>query len=261
MSSYGSTKGAPNPDIAITMNEPIFAVTSDLDWASEFCVGQLLDALEARGIAPTVFATHASRVLQEREARKLAEIGLHPNFLPGSSHGDDIVSVVDHVRALAPDAVASRSHHFVDGTGVMRELAARGVKYDSNVCLYLQPGLVPLHHWTGVVRFPVFWEDDIHWLRGGEWDFGRYEEVFFTPGLKVINVHPFMFALNIPDAEFYERVKPHIPALDAAREEELAYPGRGTRTFVCDMIERVRARGFRFQTLSGVYAECSAGGP
>ena len=51
----------------------------------------------------------------------------------------------------------------------MRGLAARGVKYDSNVCLYLQPDLAPLHHWTGIVRFPVFWEDDIHWLRGGAW--------------------------------------------------------------------------------------------
>ena len=153
------------------------------------------------------------------------------------------------------------SHHFVDGSEVMTELAARGIEYDSNVCLYLQPDLVPLHHWTGIVRFPVFWEDDIHWVRDGDWDFGRYEALFFTPGLKVINVHPFMFALNIPDAAFYQRVKPHIPTLDAEQAAGLAHPGRGARTFVCDMIERVLERGLRFHTLSEVYAASAAGGP
>ena len=241
------------------MSEPTFAVTADLDWASEYSVGRLLDTLAAHGIVATVFATHASPVLHGRVAQGQAEIGLHPNFLPGSSHGDDVASVVDHVLGLAPGAVASRSHHFVDGTGVMRELAARGVKYDSNVCLYLQTDLVPLHHWTGIVRYPVFWEDDIHWMGGGgEWDFARYEEAFFSPGLKVINLHPFMFALNIPDAEFYQRVKPHIPSLDAEQAAELAHPGRGTRTFVCDMIEGVLARGLRFRALSEVHGACAS---
>ena len=99
------------------MNEPVFAVTADLDWASEYCVQQLLDALDAHGVVPTVFATHASDVLRDRAARGLAEVGVHPNFLPGSSHGDDIAAVVDHVFGLVPGAVVSRSHHFVDGTG------------------------------------------------------------------------------------------------------------------------------------------------
>ena len=92
-------------------------------------------------------------------------------------------------------------------------------------------------------------------------DFARYEELFFTPGLKVVNVHPFMFALNIPDAEFYERAKPLIPTLNVRQAAEFAHTGPGARDFVCDMIERVLARGSRFQTLSEVYAAGAAGAP
>ena len=69
-----------------------------------------------------------------------------------------------------------------------------------------------------------------------------------------------MFALNIPDAELYRRVKPHIRTLDTEQAAELGHSGRGARSFVCDIIQRVLARGLRYHMLSEVYAECAADG-
>jgi hypothetical protein len=236
------------------LEQSTFCFTSDFDWASDFCLDDLVGFLSGYDIVPTVFGTHHSETLARHVAERTAEVGLHPNFLPGSSHGTDEASVIDHVQALFPDAEVFRSHCFVDSTHIARQMLARGIKYDSNLCLYLQPDLVPLRHGTGMVRFPVFWEDDCHWeLTGGDWDLDRYFDCFLTPGLKIINVHPFPFAANVTSKEHYVRTKSHITTLSAADLDEVRYPGQGTRTFVTSLIEALADNGARFHTLKEIH--------
>jgi hypothetical protein len=231
-------------------SEPVFVLTSDTDWASEFAIEQLLTFAEERAIRPTVFVTHKSAALERAGATGKAELGIHPNFLPGSSHGADADAVIAHCRALVPGTDLWRSHAFVDGTHVALKLHAAGIRTDSNVCLYLQRGLMPLDHWVGIRRFPVFWEDDVHWHRGGSWDFTRYQDDFFSPGLKVVNLHPFIFALNIPDDATYQSVKRHIPSLDTDSASALRAPGPGPADFAAAMAEAVAARGLRWYSLT-----------
>ena len=52
---------------------------------------------------------------------------------------------------------------------------------------YLQAGLVPLRHGTGIVRLPVFWEDDSHWdLTGGEWSVADHLEATGAGGVRAL---------------------------------------------------------------------------
>lgn len=237
-----------------TINSPLFCLTGDTDWTSDFALRDFLDTVTGLGVRPTIFATHRSPVLDEMDAKGLAEIGIHPNFLPGSTHGDTQAAVIDHLCRLFPRARAWRAHWFFDHTTISRDLFARGLQYDSNLCLHLQPHLQPLLHQSGLVRYPVFWEDDVHWSLGGTWDVEAYLERFLTPGLKVLSVHPFFFAANVPDAEFYRRVKPHVGTVDGSTIGELRHEGRGVRTFVTELVERLRARGERFYTLAELHA-------
>lgn len=84
----------------MTFNAPLFVLTSDVDWASDPCIDDLASEAAARGIRPVFMATGASAALTRLAEHGLAQIGLHPNFSPGSSHGPDLASVVDHITRL-----------------------------------------------------------------------------------------------------------------------------------------------------------------
>ena len=233
----------------ISINGPLFCLTSDTDWASDYCIGELLRFAGDVGIAPTVFATHSTTVLQDG-----VEVGIHPNFLPGSTHGTDPKSVVDNILAAYPQARSFRSHHFVDSSDVACEMFRRGLLYDSNLCLHLQDNIVPLRTGSGPIRFPVFWEDDAHWRwEHGDWCVEHYLERFTTHGLKILNIHPFFFAANIPSQEYYEKVKHHIKTLSADSVREVRYDGPGVRTFAEMLLKGLRNRGFQFHTLHQLY--------
>lgn len=234
---------------------PVFCVTCDTDWASDYCLEDLFTLLGGFGIVPTVFATNPSPVLADHEARGSIEVGVHPNFLAGSSHGDGIEAVLDTVFGWFPAARSFRTHAYCESTPILRALHGRGARYDSNLCLFLQPHIEPLRHATGLVRFPVFWEDDVHWERtGGVWDLAHFEEAFTTPGLKVLDVHPFHVATNAPGDEHYQRVKAHTKTMVAAQASELRHPGEGVRTFLVGLCELMRTRGLACRRLSELYA-------
>jgi hypothetical protein len=237
------------------ISEPTFCITSDIDWASPFCTDELIHLLESYGITPTLFATHECPVVRRFCETHPDDVGVHPNFQDGSTHGSDWVSVIDHVFGLYPHAKAFRSHAFYDSSDILMEMARRGVTYDSNLCLYLQPNLVPLHLGaTGMTRFPVFWEDDTHWLHaGGKWEFDDLAQVFASPGLKIINVHPFIISANIPSAEYYADVKKHIPTLSHDDSRAVRHDGPGPRTLLIALIEFVRSRNLRFYTLHELF--------
>lgn len=234
-------------------DEPVLCLTSDVDWASDACIADLAATCAELGIVPTFFATHRSPLLDRLVAEGRAEIGVHPNFLPGSTHGSDPEAVLDHVLGLYPQARASRSHAFVDSTPIARSLLRRGIRYDSNLCLHRQSGLVPLRHASGLLRLPVFWEDDCHWHLGDPWDLDPLWRDACTPGLKILNVHPFPFALNIGDAATYERLKAGATTVDAVAVTEHRRGGAGTRTLVRALLETAVEEGLRFHTLDEIY--------
>ena len=236
-----------------------FVLTADVDWASDYCIEAFIAHAAGAGIVPTLFVTHRSAAIERAAADGLVDLGIHPNFMPGSSHGTEVEQVLDAVLALVPQPVASRSHCYCDSSTVAAGLARRGIGWDSNICCHLQEGLPVLQHWNGVRRLPVFFEDDVHWEQGGAWDFARYRPAFASPGLKILNFHPFMWALNVPNAAFYTAHRAHITTLTAEEAGTLRFNGRGSATFLDDVIEWVQQSGGAFVSLPRLCAALQEG--
>jgi len=226
-----------------------FVLTSDLDWASEYCVEVFLAVAGRFKLRPTVFVTHESAVLRRAAADGRVELGIHPNFLAGSSHGEGIAPIITHVLGLVPQAMAVRCHRHLVDPEIEVALAAHGLRIDSNTCGHLQPGLAAATLATGLLRLPVFFEDDCHWGVPRSWQFTHHRAAFFSPGLKILNFHPFMLALNAPDAAFYRRHKPLIPTLTAEEAHRLRHEGQGTATFLLEALAAICDAGHRFLTL------------
>ena len=233
--------------------KPAFCFTTDIEWAPEWAIEELFALAERHDVPLTPFVTHESAAVRKRFSdparRRLA--GVHPNFLPGSTHGADVPAVIDHVLRLWPEAVSFRSHCFYDDTRMDRQMEARGILYDSNLCAFLQPALIPLRTTTRIVRFPVFWEDDLHSGAGLDWTARAIEPYLATPGLKIFNFHPLRVALNVPNEEFYQRDR---RAFESG-EKRTAHDGTGTRTLFEALVAHARDRGHQIVTLAQLYAQ------
>ena len=235
-------------------------LTSDLDWASEDCIEDFLQIARRYAIRPTLFVTHASEAVRQASAAGQVELGIHPNFLSGSDHGNDPSSVIDFVLRLVPDAKAVRAHRYIDSPYISALLAARGLAIETNLCRHLETGIVAEGLPSGLLRLPVFFEDDIHWSAGHDWNFETYRHAFLAPGLKVLNFHPFFVALNVPDAAFYQRHKQLIRTLSRDQAAQLAHRGSGARSFLLETIDAMLAAGHRFVTLGELAAHLGKAG-
>jgi hypothetical protein len=184
-------------------------------------------------------------------------LGIHPNFLPGSTHGASTAEVIAACRTLVPDARSFRCHAFSESTHVLRALVDQGYVADSNLLSFLQPALVPVVHGAGLLRLPVFLEDDVllHWANE-DLDLAPVLERLFTPGLKILNFHPALVALNAPSLEFYElrRARLYSGALTLSDR----YEGRGIETVLRQLIAAVRDAGSEFTSFPAAVAEAYA---
>lgn len=231
--------------------QPVYCFTSDLDWAPESMIKELMDLFKDTPLTP--FVTHHSRIIEENyRGEKKKYVGVHPNFLPGSTHGDSITQVVTSVMKIWPDTCCFRSHSFFDHYYVGKEFYNWGIEYDSNLCLHLQSNIIPLRHVTGLLRFPVFLQDNHYTLREGVWDISHIEDVIDTPGLKIFNFHPIHIALNTPDMEYYESVKETVKWGDW---RDYVNKGKGVRTFLVDLIKLVKQKpGAGIYYLDDIYS-------
>ncbi|RKX26480.1 MAG: hypothetical protein DRP45_03425 [Candidatus Zixiibacteriota bacterium] len=235
--------------------QPVFCFTSDLDWAPEWAIESLLDRFEEVGFPLTPFVTHKSPLIQSRfssEALK-SEVGLHPNFLPGSTHGNSPEEVIEHVFSLWPEASTFRSHSFVDSSLISDLFTERGMRYDSNLCLFLQPDCRPLCHCSGMWRFPVFWEDDVHYKQGLSFEWNTLKGHIETPGLKVFNVHPLLYALNVPDEQFYNSHKHSGDVVEPSDCREHEYGGSGVRTLLDELLNYLVRKNIKPVSLRELY--------
>ncbi len=95
-------------------SKPIFIFTSDVDWASEAAINDSIDFYRDLGVDVHFFATHESPALRAYAFSHPANVGLHPNFLSGSTQGGTPEEIVDVLLAPYPEIRSSRSHNFYD---------------------------------------------------------------------------------------------------------------------------------------------------
>lgn len=224
--------------------KPTFVLTGDQDWAPEWALAATLALAETEGVPFHLFVTNTSPSITGAPTTDLT-LGIHPNFLPGSTHGESDDAVIDSCQALVPSARTFRCHAFCENTHIIRKLAARGFIADSNLLAFLQPGLIPIVHGAGLLRFPVFLEDDVflQWA-SSDLDIRQATHLLCTPGLKILNFHPSLVALNAPTFAYYEERRAML--FDGEDTQAERFEGRGVETILRDVIAVVREAGYDF---------------
>ena len=215
-----------------------------MDWAPDCAIHLVIDELVARRIRATWFVTHVSPAVERlRRYPKLFELGIHPNFLLGSTHGDTPEAVSRHCMALVPDAISMRTHGLAQSTVLLeRVLAATPIAVDVSLFLPRAPALQPVEYpWRGriLTRIPYFWEDDFEMERTTPcWRVAPLLTV--GEGLKVFDFHPIHIYLNSAEPGPYEALKQRVSKLSEAVPDEIApyvRHGEGTRTLFLELIE------------------------
>ena len=211
-----ASPGAPWDEVALLI---------DLDWAPDFAVAQAAARLSRARVRATWFVTHETRALRPIvEERELFELGIHPNFLPGSSHGRSPSEVLAHCLGLVPGARALRTHGLVQSTAILEHvLRETALEVDASLFLPRTSHLQPLEYfWAGrsLCRLPVYFEDDFEMEQPRpEWSLPAL--LGEKPGLKLFAFHPIHLVLNGSDQRPYRALKARCPRLGAARESDL----------------------------------------
>lgn len=219
-------------------------LTFDEDWAPDWAVEMCIEMCTDAGVPFTFFVTHQSPVLESLADREDVELGVHPNFLPGSSHGGTVSDVLDTMLTLVPGAVSMRTHSLVQSSPLLAEVALAGqIRNDASLLLPFTPDLSVsslCFDTASLTRLPYSWEDDEAMSRA-DWCWNAEEWPGSTTGLLAYDFHPIHVALNSQSMDQYRALKRHLrgrPLTDCAEEEAMEFRsrGRGTATYLVDLL-------------------------
>ena len=223
------------------------SLTFDLDWAPYASIESLLHKLENSRIKATIFCTHLDE--ESLHVGDKIELGIHPNFRETNrKHIQDTVSSLNN---SFPNAVGERSHCLFSSTVLLEVLSEMGYKYTSNNLMFLEQGIKPYEQWNGIIQIPLFWEDDVHILRGDEWRID--EDNLRGPGLKVFNFHPFLLYLNAVNLDGYNLCKKSCNCITQLNEDEcekLINKERGVGDFFHSLIDYIKDNNIKTFKLS-----------
>ena len=202
-----------------------FAVTLDIDWAPDFIINEVAGRLLEKKVKATWFVTHKSPALDMlRHHPDLFELGIHPNFKAGSSHGSTTEQVFEFFQDLVPEAVSVRSHGLIQSDYLWRYLVEfTNIKVDCTTYLAHAQYLVPTEFfWKGkkLVRAPFFYQDNIEMEHPRPvWRADKLLDQ--TPGVKIMNFHPIYIYLNAHSMRGYERIAAKAKPFQTATEADV----------------------------------------
>ena len=188
------------------------ALTFDIDWAPDFVVEQCVNLLLQYSIPTTFFITHPSPLTQCLRQDNQFEVGIHPNFLPYSSHGESILDVMNYMAEIVPEAKVMRTHGLYQSTNLFFTIIEHFDKINYDVSLFLpnnnfcQPFLFYDENSKKMIRIPFQWEDDVFFLC-------RVEEkkiekaIFKNANYQIFNFHPIHVYLNSCSSSQYTVMK------------------------------------------------------
>lgn len=228
------------------------------DWAVEACVSMCLDA----NVPFTFFATNESPILRAIKAESSSELGVHPNFLPNSSHGTGTKEVLSAMAALVPEARSMRTHSLVQSSRIFAEVV-NYTEIVNDVSLLIPFGsdlrASTTHYGTrSLIRLPYSWEDDEAMFRE-RWDWRLSSWPGDSAGYHTFDFHPIHVALNSANMTNYEALKEHLrgrPLFEAKPDEVLKfrYEGKGTATYFAELLQH---RGATWMTVKDACAQGS----
>lgn len=204
-------------------------LTFDLDWCRDDVLNYLLDKLIKDNIPATFFVTHTTRLLDKIRAYPFFELGIHPNFSDGSTHGSSYQEAIDHCLSIVPEAVSSRPHGLKVSSNKLIYMMEKGIQID---CSIFMPNVSNLDnfyftiHKYQILRVPYNWEDDYEFYqKDKKYQFSSIENF----QNKILDFHPIHVYLNSDSEKQYELYK--------ANKEFSKNMGIGTETMLDDTIK------------------------
>lgn len=223
-------------------------VTLDVDWAPDFVVDDVADLLRSKDVRATWFATHRSPAIERLLDDPGFEVGVHPNFFPGSDHGAHPSEVLEHLSDLFPNAVSFRTHGLVESGPLLRRVMEEtSLEVDCNTFLPDLTELRPTRIWMAgdsLIRVPFVWADS-HELDRPKSDW-RIEEVLGASGLRVLLFHPIHVHLNLADRRTYRRIADSpggVAAMTPGVCASLVRDGPGPRSCLRTVIDHLANQG------------------
>lgn len=232
-----------------------FVLTSDQDWAPEWAVRDLVDWVRQRAIPLHVFQTNESHTLDQAAGAGHLTRGWHPNFGPGSSHGDSPLAVVTHLISMLPGVRSARTHGFHESFQAMQVMRDAGIRFVSQFPSALSAHLVPSVHATGLIQLPVWFEDDV-WMRHfpDEVAIDRLLPSLRSPGLKIVNVHAVHISANAPSMTWYDARR---EAIYGSGDQPVRHAGAGIRDVLDAVVDTVAGAGESWCEFEAVAVEAS----
>lgn len=227
-------------------------ITFDIDWAPDWAIRLCHELCRSSGVPATFYATHECDALADLRQDAAMEIGIHPNFLPQSTHGSDVLSVLRHCQELVPDAASMRTHGLYQSTLMFAAVMDHCPSIIADVSLFLpgharlHPTFLHLNRARPLVRLPYWWEDDIAACTPGcTWNAPSPDPA----ELRIFDFHPVHVALNTQSLENYLDLKRALDKpLWRATERDFARfrnaGAQGTRTFLEDLLSKSDAASF-----------------
>ena len=222
-------------------------ITLDIDWAPDYAIDFAASLLIEAQVRATWFVTHDSPAVRRlRHHSNLFELGIHPNFLPGTTHGKTDSEILSHCMELVPQARVVRTHGLVQTSNLLEKIIDETpVRLDVSLFLPHAAALEPvMYYWENqkrLVRLPYMWEDDFEMVRpDGIWDLGSLIER--GTGLMIMDFHPIHVFLNSVTPSTYRSVRALGNLADLSEEDVRGYiaQGRGAGYAFRSAIERMQ---------------------
>ena len=117
-----------------------YVLTFDIDWAPNFVISHCLNLLDSANCKATFFATHSTPLNNEIVERG-HNLGIHPNFLKGSSHGSNVKEIISECLSYAPHAWCMRTHSLMQSSPLLHEIFSNfpQLKLDVSLLMHRSP--------------------------------------------------------------------------------------------------------------------------
>ena len=142
----------------------MISFTFDIDWAPDWMIADIVEKFIEYRIKGTYFITHKSPVLEFlRSYSRLLELGIHPNSLPGSSHGNTVDEVMKNCLKIVPDVVSMRTHGLFQTSNFLIKAYSYGIIKDLSLFIPNLRKLEPFilyYQKCRLKRILYNWEDD-----------------------------------------------------------------------------------------------------
>lgn len=228
-------------------------ITFDIDWAPDYAIDFAASLLIETQVRATWFVTHDSPAVRRLSQHPhLFELGIHPNFLPGTTHGKTESEILSHCMEFAPHARVVRTHGLVQTSNLLEKIIDEtAISVDVSLFLPHAAALEPVvYYWENgkrLVRLPYMWEDDFEMVRPhGIWDLGRM--IDRGTGLMIMDFHPIHVFLNSLTLATYRSVRAQGRLADLSEEFVRGHisTGRGAGYAFRSAIERMQGREMVF---------------